>query len=147
MLADRETKVFTDEKLSGCCTRIFFQELSLLWRPFEMDLFAGRSNKQVCTYVSWKPDPGATAVDAFSMVWDTKPFCAFPSFHLIHRCLQKIIADKAEGVIIVPMWPNQTFYPRLMFMLIQLQDCYRGRRTCLDCPTHRKVNCFGSKCS
>jgi len=125
-------------KLSGCCTRIFFQELSLLWRPFEMDLFAGRLNKQVCIYVSWKPDPGATAVDAF---------CAFPSFPLIHTCLQKITVDKAEGVIIVPMWPNHTFHPRLMFMLIQLQDCYRGRRTCLDCPTHRKRNCFGRKCS
>lgn len=68
-----------------------------------MDLFACRLSKQVCTYVSWKPDPDATAVDAFSILWDTKPFSAFPSFPLIHRCLQKTTADKAEGVVIVPM--------------------------------------------
>ena len=97
-----------------------FQKPSQLWEPFEVDLFASRLNKQNSTYVSWKPDPGATAVDAFSIVWIRRPFYVFPSFALIHRCLQKIIVDEAEGVIIVPMWPTQTYYPRIMSMLIQV---------------------------
>lgn len=119
MLADRESRVFND-RTEWMLHQDIFQKLSLLRGPFEIDLFASRLNKQVCTYVSWKPDPGATAVDAFFIVWDRKPFYAFPPFSLIHRCLQKITADEAEGVVIVPMWPTQTYYPRLMSMLIQL---------------------------
>ena len=42
------------------------------------------------------------------MLWVRKPFYAFPPFSLIPRCLQKITTDKAEGVIIVLMWPTQT---------------------------------------
>ena len=79
--------------------------------PSRLNFFASRLNKQVCTYVSWKPDPGATAVNAFSIVWERKLFYGFTPFSLIHRCLQKITADKAEGVIIVHMLPTQTYYP------------------------------------
>ena len=118
VLADRESRVFND-RTEWMLHQDIFQKLSQLWGPFEVDLFASRLNKQVDTYVSWKPDPGAIAVDAFSIVWDRKPFYAFPPFSLIHRCLQKITADEAEGVIIAPMWPTQTYYPRLMSMLIQ----------------------------
>ena len=118
IVADRESRVFND-RTEWMLHQGFFQKLSQLWGPFEVDLFASRLNKQISTYVSWKPDPGATAVDAFSIVWIRKPFYAFPPFALIHRCLQKIIVDEAEGVIIVPMWPTQTYYPRIMSMLIQ----------------------------
>lgn len=117
-LADRESRVFND-RTEWMLHQDIFQKISQLWGPFEVDLFASRLNKQVDTYVSWKPDPGAIAVNAFSIVWDRKPFYAFPPFSLIHRCLQKITADEAEGVIIAPMWPTQTYYPRLMSMLIQ----------------------------
>ena len=64
--------------------------------PFEIDLFASRLNKQIDDYVSWTPDPDATAVNAFSILWDRKPFYAFclPPFSLIPRWLQKITTDK-----------------------------------------------------
>ena len=122
-----------------------FQKLSLLWGPFENDLFASRLNKQVCTYVSWKPDPGATAVDAVSIVWDRKPFYAFPPFSLIHRCLQKITADKAEGVMIVPMWPTQTYYPRMMSMLIQLPRLLPRKENLLRLPHSQKSHLLWMK--
>ena len=137
MLADRESRVFND-RTEWMLHQDIFQKLSLLWGPFEIDLFASRLNKQVCTYVSWKPDPGATAVDAFSILWDRKPFYAFPPFSLIHRCLQKIIADKAEGVIIVPMWPTQTYYPRLMSMLIQMPRLLPRKENLLRLPHSQK---------
>ena len=133
--ADRESRVFND-RTEWMLHQDVFQKLSLLWGPFELDLFASRLNKQVCTHVSWKPDPGATAVDAFSIVWDRKPFYAFPPFPL--RCLQKITADKAEGVIIVPMWPTQTYYPRLMSMLIQLPRLLPRKENLLRLPHSEK---------
>jgi len=38
-------------------------------------------------------------------------FYAFPPFILILRVLRKIIADKAEGVMVVPWWPAQPWFP------------------------------------
>lgn len=108
MLADRESRVFNDRS-EWMLHQDIFQKISLLWGPFEIDLFASRLNKQVYTCVSWKPDPGATTVDAFSLVWGRKLLYVFPPFPLIQRCLQKITADKAECVIIVPLWPTQTY--------------------------------------
>ena len=95
-----------------------FHGLSKLWGPIETDLFASRLNKQVDDSISWKPDPEARAVDAFFIVWD-KHFYAFPPFALIDRCLQKITQEEAEGVIIVLIWSTQTYYPRLLSMVIQ----------------------------
>ena len=133
IVADRESRVFND-RTEWMLHQGVFQKLSQLWGPFEVDLFASRLNKQISTYVSWKPDPGATAVDALSIVWIKKPFYAFPPFALIHRCLQKIIVDEAEGVIIVPMWPTQTYYPRIMSMLIQPPRLFLKKENLLRLP-------------
>jgi len=35
------------------------------WGPFSVDLFAARNNTQLPLYYSFRPDPGALAVDAF----------------------------------------------------------------------------------
>ena len=37
-----------------------------------VDLFASRLNRQVDLFVSWKPEPEAWAVDAFSISWQDK---------------------------------------------------------------------------
>lgn len=116
-LADKESRVFSD-RTEWMLNRDIFNTLSQMWGPFEVDMFASRLNKQINTYISWKPEPDAWAIDAFSVVWD-QYFYAFPPFCLIDRCLQKISQDQADGLIIVPMWPTQTFYPILMSMLTQ----------------------------
>jgi hypothetical protein len=36
-----------------------------------IDLFASRINKQFDTYVSYRPDPQASAVDAFTLIWSS----------------------------------------------------------------------------
>ena len=35
----------------------------------EIDLFASRLNSQLSVYCSWKPDPGAKAIDAMMIDW------------------------------------------------------------------------------
>ena len=54
-----------------------------------IDLFPSRLNHQLPTYVSYKPDPNAYAVDAFSLVWKQFKFYCFPPFSCITECLQK----------------------------------------------------------
>ncbi|XP_067045964.1 uncharacterized protein [Acropora muricata] len=47
-----------------------------------VDLFASRLNHKLETYVSWKPDPFATFIDAFTIDWGPQSFYAFPPFCL-----------------------------------------------------------------
>ena len=76
-------------------------------------------NAQLPRYVSCNPDPHATFVDAFSIPWTGEYFYAFPPFSLIHKCLKKIEAEQAEGVLVVPAWTTQTWYPQVLQLLTQ----------------------------
>ena len=58
-------------------------------------------------------------MDAFSRTWkEFNNFYAFSSFSLVLRCLQKVAVEQARGVIIVPMWPTQPWFPKLTQMLV-----------------------------
>lgn len=85
----------------------------------EIDLFACELNTKCKRYVSWKPDPGSETVDAFTLNWSNVKFYAFPPFSIISRVLDKIICDKAEGIVVVPEWPNQPWYPKFNKMLLK----------------------------
>jgi hypothetical protein len=84
--------------------------------PPSIDLFAPRINKQFDTYVSYRPDPQASAVDAFTLTWSSLVFYAFPPFSLIGTVLSKIKKDKARGVVVLPNWPTQPWYAKALSM-------------------------------
>ena len=84
----------------------------------EVDLFASRLNKQLPVFYSFRPDPEASSIDAFSTDWGDLYFYAFPPFICVGRALQKIQMDKATGIIVVPDWPNQCWYQELKSMTI-----------------------------
>ena len=86
-----------------------FQAIVNMFGQPDIDLFASGLNAQLETYVSWKPDPKAKYIDAFSIVWSGF-FYAFPPFCLASRCVQKIIQDKATGILVIPLWPTQPFF-------------------------------------
>ncbi|CAG7785134.1 unnamed protein product, partial [Allacma fusca] len=77
----------------------------------EVDLFASFTNAKFDQFVAWKPDPYCWKVDAFTICWSHIRFYAFPPFSIISRVLQKIITDEAEGILIVPLWPSQHWFP------------------------------------
>ena len=90
-----------------------FVDLNRVWIPFEIDLFASRNNAQHPTYISWRTDPFATAVDAFQIQWNMKGTYAFPPFSMIPRVLvlAKFCKDSITGVLITPTWQNQAWVP------------------------------------
>ena len=99
---------------------IFAQVVQKLSFSPEIDLFASRLNYQIMPYVSFHSDPHSLAVDAFSLItWQKWRFYAFPPFAVIPLVLQKVVCDKASGLIIVPNWPTQAWYPTLYKLLIQ----------------------------
>lgn len=76
-----------------------------------VDLFASRVNNKCTNYVSWHRDPDALAINAFTLNWSHWFFYAFPPFAIILKVLMKIISDKARGIVVVPKWPSQAWYP------------------------------------
>ncbi len=116
--ADRSSRKFQEETEWMLNRKLFRKITKHLGTP-NIDLFASRLNTQLQRYISWKPDPGAESVDAFTVDWSTEFFYAFPPFCLIGRCLQKISLDNATGILVVPRWNTQFWYPKLQSMLVQ----------------------------
>ena len=86
--------------------------------PPVVDLFASAINKQMPQYVSWKPDPLAWAIDAFTISWKNLNFYAFPPFSIVPIVLQKLQQDQATGICILPNWPTQAWFPVMLQLLI-----------------------------
>lgn len=84
----------------------------------DIDLFASYHNAKCDSYCSWFPDKYANRVNAFTFSWSNVYFYAFPPFNLILKTLVKIKRDKASGVIVVPDWQNQPWYPLFLELLI-----------------------------
>lgn len=114
---------------------VLTQALSSLQVKPTIDLFASRLNKQMDRYVSYKPDPEAFAVDAFSMNWGNVEFYAFPPFSVITQVLMKIRQDMGIGVVVVPRWTTQVWWPLLNNLLIQEPVEMEGKEL-LTLPSH-----------
>ena len=97
-----------------------FHKILSHYDDLQIDLFASRLNAQLQNYVSWKPDPMAKHIDAFCVNWSQYVFYALPPFCLISRCVQKIVQEQATGVLVIPMWPSQAYFPAVMNLLIDL---------------------------
>ena len=70
----RHTFYDTEWKLDSA----IFKRVPAFWGKPSIDLFASRLNFQLRPFVSWKPDPQAFAIDAFSISWTEHNFYAFP---------------------------------------------------------------------
>ena len=94
----RRTNIDTEWKLNQWA----YEKIEKTFGRANIDLFASRINSKCDTYCSWHRDSEAVAIDALTIDWNDKRFYAFPPFALIHKVLQKIINDRAVGVVIVP---------------------------------------------
>ena len=56
------------------------------------------------------------------------------AFSLIARCLQKVQMESAEGFMIVPIWPTQSWHPKLLHMLVDVPRVLLSQRTALQMP-------------
>lgn len=108
--ADYESRVLPDETEWSLAEFAFNRVTEVFGMP-EIDLFASSINTKCLKFVSWLPDPISFAVDAFTLNWNNMFFYIFPPFSMLLRVIQKIIVDKAEGIIIVPWWPTQPWFP------------------------------------
>ena len=135
-LESRKKNIDTEWKLNAdLLTQAF---IVLKFQP-EIDLFATRLNCQCDKYVSFRPDPSAFKVNAFSLNWSNMNWYAFPPFSLIPRVLQKITAEQSTGVIAVPWWPSQPWFPRLGSMLAEKPILLSARENLLEMPMNPEM--------
>ena len=104
----------------------------------EIDLFASRINCQFPQYVAYRPDPGAVAIDAFSIPWTGLKFYAFPPFSVITSLLKKIQEDKVEGVCVLPSWPTQPWFPKAMQMATRSPVRLKACKMLLSLPNQQE---------
>lgn len=112
-LADKESRKNCEQTEWQLCSYAFNDIKSNFGCPV-IDLFATRENAKCKKFVSWHIEPNCWAVDAFTISWTNLKFYAFPPFSLILKCLRKIEIDKAEGIMVVPFWPSQAWFPIFM---------------------------------
>ena len=69
---------------------LVFKQILTLLGPLEIDLCASCLTKQLPRFYSWRPDPEAKNMDAFSQDWSKAKSFANPPWCLIDRSLQQI---------------------------------------------------------
>ena len=145
--ADTLSRVFDDQTEWQLDVNCFQRIVEHFKTQPECDLFASRLNHQVPNYVSWLPDPGASAVDAFTMDWNTNGVLyAFPPFSLMGHVLQKIETEAADVILVAPRWPTQSWYPRLLRLLVQHPIVLPFRKGLVTLPFDRqRIHPLGHK--
>lgn len=132
--ADKKSRIFNDQTEWMLNRSVFLRITELLGTP-DIDLFASRLNYQLKPFVSWQADPEALTVDAFSISWKPYNLCyMFPPFSLISHTLQKLGQEEAEGVIVVPAWTTQCWFPKLLQMLTSPPVYIPASKTLLEMP-------------
>ena len=116
VVADKESRVKNLDTEWMLAPHIFRKLCEVFYTP-DMDLFATRINTQVAAYVSWKPDPSATYINAFSVNWENGKLYAFPPFSIIGKVLRKLQEDKATLLTILPLWSTQAWFPKALQLL------------------------------
>ena len=77
------------------------------------------------------------AVNAFTIPWKFKMFYAFPPFSLVPRCTQKILQDKATGILITPFWTTQTWFAQLLQLTWHQPWILKQSTTLIQHPTKK----------
>ena len=136
LAADTESRDRTDWKLSPAV----FNKINQIFGPLEVDLFASRLTYQLPRYFSWRPDPSAEATDAFQHDWAPLKGFANPPWCLIGRVLNQVMIQKAQVILVAPIWKGQPWYPVLLNMFWEFPQRIPPHPNLIQSPGSPKVN-------
>ncbi len=114
--ADALSRKF-NEDLEWSLNMEVFRNIQHRYGHLDIDLFASRLNHKLDNYVSFRPDPNAVALDAFSISWTNMTSYIFAPFSTLGMVLRKIVEDAADAIVIAPIWTTQTWWPSLLALL------------------------------
>ncbi|KAL5014327.1 hypothetical protein ScPMuIL_008597 [Solemya velum] len=64
---------------------------------------------------------------------------------LLNRCIRKIKSDKASGMMIVPYWPTQIWFPALMEIVTDNPLVINRKKNLLSLPHQGQEHPLGKK--
>ena len=138
--ADYKSRNFKDNTEWQLKSTIFSQVVEILSCNPDIDLFASYLNCQMDKYVSWQPDPYSFAVDAFSISWsEYTNVYAFPPFSLVGPVLTKLRQDKVTGIIVIPYWTTQYWFPMMLEMLTEHPLLLPNQKDTIQLPFRKDV--------
>ena len=143
--ADKASRKFKENTEWMLNTNVFNSIVEDFGRP-EIDLFASSENKQIEKYISWKPEPEALAIDAFTVEWKEQFFYIFPPFSIIGRVVEKIQQDQTRCILITPDWPTQAWYPAVNRLAVKRLRFQPGLEL-LRLPGQEKTHPLANKLS
>ena len=113
-LADSASHLFTDG-VKWTVPQDIFNLIHNCYPDLDVDLFASYANHRLEKYVAWRNDLGSVTTDAFSLDWSHfhLPFIHAP-FSVLTKVFQFITHDKAQAVLMVPVFPSQKWWPLLL---------------------------------
>lgn len=91
-----------------------FHYLDSVWGPYTIDRFASHLSKKCKRFNSRWWVPGTEAVDAFLQSWKYDSNWLVPPPRLICRCFEKIVAEKANCTLIIPLWKSAPYWACLV---------------------------------
>ena len=116
--ADFMLLVFNEKTEWSLSPAIFLKIMECYSLQVETDFLKTYCNKKIPRYVSWHPETFSYAVDSLTLNWQNLNFYAFPPFSLIVKLISKIIREQALGIMIIPYWPTQNWFPLMAQCLI-----------------------------
>ena len=96
-------------------SRHVLSHLADRWKlDFQLDVFASPHTALLPRFYSKFYHPDALAIDAFNQSWNNKVLWLHPPVNVIGLTLEYAKRQQAVGVLIVPQWPRQGFYAKLL---------------------------------
>ena len=143
-IADFESRNFTNEDTEWSLNRDIFDQLCQHFNFYpEIDMFASRLNAKTSKFCSWKKEPFATCIDAFTVPWDEyEKIYIFSSFSLMSRIVKNFIAlqqqqRKVTALMILPCWPTQAWYTKILTFLVSQPVIFKVIPKTLTLEHHR----------
>ena len=151
IIADTASRKFNDV-VEWMLDPPMFQKLCSLFSVPDIDMFETRLNKQLDQYVSWLPDPGSVSIDAMATCWSNHYIYIFPPFSMFWPVIKKIQLEAQKALVIAPIWPTQTWFPKLLQMAVDkpllISSCnLRLPGTSLKRPLYPKLRLMAVLCS
>ena len=78
---------------------------------FTVDTFANCTNKKCTKFYSKVPSPGSSGVNCFMYDWSNEYVYCCPPVKLVTDVVRHVTAVPCQGVLIVPMWKTDKFWP------------------------------------
>ena len=100
-------------------------------------LFCISPDTPTTMFFSWRPDPLAEAMDAFTQDWSQFQGYANPLWCLILRTLSKIQREEARVLLIAPVWRTQPWYPLLLKLLVKIPHLLPKGKEMVVSPTQK----------